>query len=283
MPRLQPDEIVEWRAERGDERFVFVRIVATDQTWETGGTKCPLAHNGYLVERVSGSSEPFIASPPQLRRSTERREREQTAYTPDMILAMFPPLDERTLLAYGLGSANIFPPGSTSVVGGGAVRAANPSESWMFAHLTRLGIEFEYEAHVFELFSEKAGQLRFKPDLFIPEIGVHVELTVSEEWGAKPKRWRIYAMRDQHPDVRCTLMLAQDFIDLAAGPMTREAVLAYFDGGTLVDRGERAAIYAHGADPTVHPRRRGTAALTPYQVEQRLLDQVPAERWPSAA
>jgi hypothetical protein len=229
------------------------------------------------VRRLSGG-EPFVASPPQLRKpASKRRPGELTEHTTEAITAMFPQLDETTLLAYAQGPGNRFAAGDTSACGGGPVKTMNPSESWMIALLTRLDIAFEYEAHRFALTSERhsLGREVFTPDLYIPELGLHVELTVGEEWWVRQKRWRIYAMRDQHPHTMVTLMQAEDFLDLAAGEVTREAVLDYLANRTLIARGVRAKVYSHGWDPTVHPKRRLYAPL-PWEIHEQMIAQVPA-------
>lgn len=268
----------EWRKDKSSAP-VMVTIMETNQRWETGGTKRPFADNGYIVRTDDGLE--MTATPMQVHMPAIGRPKfPYTAHTVAEVSALFPPLDLTTLLAYSLGPGNEFAPGDTSEVDGRAVSAANPSESWMVALLTRLEIPFAYEPTSFTLDSAW-GPMGFTPDLYLPELDLHVELTVAQEYTVKQKRWRIYATREQHPGVRITIMQAEDFVRLAAGELTRDTVLGYFANGTRIDCGEKAAMYSHGEDPNVHPKRRERKRTTD-ELLTRMFAQTPAVVWQEA-
>lgn len=265
-------DLLRWRENR-DLGFMTVVVLDVDQPWITGGSKIPLAPGGVLVrEWADEAAQPFVAPPFTLRyeagckpskaeqskrtakedarrswpakQRKVKREAEAMRMSAAEVLASFPLLSEENLRHFQIGPKVALAAGSTSRRGTfeHALVAMNPSEAWMFALLSELEIKFDYEVRSFTLPGGKSGQ-SFRPDLFIPEIDRYVELTVAEEWVAKTKRWRIRTAREHHPEQSFTLVQAQDFIEIAAGELSRECVLSYLASGTVLDRGERATCY----------------------------------------
>lgn len=77
-------------------------------------------------------------------------------------------------------------------------------------------IRWEYEPVEFLLSWDEHGQVRsaFRPDFWLPEFGVFIELTTAEQRWVTRKNAKVRRLRELYPDVEVTVLYQRDFLDL---------------------------------------------------------------------
>jgi len=93
---------------------------------------------------------------------------------------------------------------------------AHPSEK-AFARLLNLyGFEWSYEPVEFPLeWNEKGETVRaFRPDFYLPERRLFIELTVLEQRLVTKKNQKVRAFRTLYPEVELLVVYQRDFVAL---------------------------------------------------------------------
>jgi len=93
---------------------------------------------------------------------------------------------------------------------------AHPSEKAFSAFLSLYGHKWEYEPIEFALAWNENGQpIRgFRPDFYLPELNVFIELTVLEQRLVTKKNAKIRAFRALYPEVELVVVYRKDFNDI---------------------------------------------------------------------
>jgi len=93
---------------------------------------------------------------------------------------------------------------------------AHPSEKTFSAFLSLYGHKWEYEPIEFALAWNENGQpIRgFRPDFYLPELNVFIELTVLEQRLVTKKNAKIRAFRALYPEVELLVVYQKDFNDI---------------------------------------------------------------------
>lgn len=93
---------------------------------------------------------------------------------------------------------------------------AHPSEKTFAAFLSLYGHKWEYEPIEFALAWNENGQpIRgFRPDFYLPELNVFIELTVLEQRLVTKKNAKIRAFRALYPEVELVVVYQKDFNDI---------------------------------------------------------------------
>jgi hypothetical protein len=98
----------------------------------------------------------------------------------------------------------------------GHVRFAHPSER-IFARLLDLYEErWEYEPLEFPLDWDESGTpvSGFRPDFYLPERGVFIELTTADQRLVTRKNRKLRRMRELYPEVPVHIVYQRDFMAL---------------------------------------------------------------------
>jgi len=105
-----------------------------------------------------------------------------------------------------------------AATGGGAaaVRFAHESERRLAALFEFHGIAWEYEPVEFALEWDTAGRPTsgFRPDFFLPEYELFIELTTLQQHLVTRKNRKVRRLRELHPDIRLRVLYRRDFLDL---------------------------------------------------------------------
>ena len=114
-----------------------------------------------------------------------------------------------------------------SVVRAASERFAHPSERLFAQLLTLYGLEWLYEPIEFPLaWNERGEAIRgFRPDFYLPEQRLFIELTVQEQRLVTKKNWKIRHFRRLYPEFELMVVYRRDFVQL----------LAHHDLGSLTD------------------------------------------------
>ena len=93
---------------------------------------------------------------------------------------------------------------------------AHPSEKTFASFLSLYGHKWEYEPIEFALAWNENGQpIRgFRPDFYLPELNVFIELTVLEQRLVTKKNAKIRAFRALYPEVELVVVYRKDFNDI---------------------------------------------------------------------
>jgi len=93
---------------------------------------------------------------------------------------------------------------------------AHPSEKTFASFLSLYGHKWEYEPFEFALAWNENGQpIRgFRPDFYLPELNVFIELTVLEQRLVTKKNAKIRAFRALYPEVELVVVYQKDFNDI---------------------------------------------------------------------
>jgi hypoxanthine phosphoribosyltransferase len=104
---------------------------------------------------------------------------------------------------------------------------AHPSERLFSRLLTLYGYRWSYEPVEFPLAWNESGQpsRAFRPDFFLPDERLFIELTVLEQRLVTKKNQKIREFRTLYPEVRLLVVYQRDFVEL----------LKRHDLGTLAD------------------------------------------------
>jgi len=79
------------------------------------------------------------------------------------------------------------------------------------------GVPWEYEPTTFVLEEDEDGRIveAFKPDFYLPEQDLYVEVTVMKQSLVTRKNRKLRKLRERYPDVRVKLFYKRDIERLA--------------------------------------------------------------------
>jgi len=79
------------------------------------------------------------------------------------------------------------------------------------------GVPWEYEPRTFVLEEDSQGRVveAFKPDFYLPEQDLYVEVTVMKQSLVTRKNRKLRKLRERYPDVRVKLFYKRDIERLA--------------------------------------------------------------------
>jgi bifunctional protein TilS/HprT len=111
------------------------------------------------------------------------------------------------------------------VSGDPAGEGSLPHERVDFAHnserqfaqlLDFYAVAWEYEPRTFVLARDEEGQptLAFSPDFYLPAYDRYIEITTLKQKLVTKKNRKLRLLREQHPDVRITLLYQRDYLHL---------------------------------------------------------------------
>ncbi len=95
---------------------------------------------------------------------------------------------------------------------------AHDSEHRFARILDFYGVQWEYEPVEFALEWDESGRpvSGFRPDFWLPEPGLFVELTTLNQRLVTKKNGKVRRVATLYPDVRVTLLYQRDTLDLLA-------------------------------------------------------------------
>ncbi len=98
------------------------------------------------------------------------------------------------------------------------VRFAHPSERLFAALLDLTGERWAYEPVEFPLEWDAHGSpiAAFRPDFFLPRLGLFIELTTADQRLVTRKNRKVRRMRELYPEVPVHVVYQRDFASLLA-------------------------------------------------------------------
>jgi hypoxanthine phosphoribosyltransferase len=101
--------------------------------------------------------------------------------------------------------------------GEGEPRFANDVELECAKLLDYYGIPWAYEPHTFVLEEDEEGRVieAFRPDFFLPEQNLYLELTVMKQSLVTRKNRKLRKLRERYPHVNAKLFYRRDIERLA--------------------------------------------------------------------
>jgi hypoxanthine phosphoribosyltransferase len=98
----------------------------------------------------------------------------------------------------------------------GRIRFAHPSERLFAAFLDLYEERWEYEPVEFTLrWDDKGSPVSgFRPDFWLPERGLFLELTTAEQRLVTRKNAKVRRMRELYPEVPVSIVYQRDFVAL---------------------------------------------------------------------
>ncbi len=95
---------------------------------------------------------------------------------------------------------------------------AHPSEQLLANLLTLYGVSWRYEPVEFPIAWDDQGRAvrGFRPDFYLPEHQLFVELTVSEQRLVTKKNQKVRAFRSLYPELAIVVVYQRDFRTLLA-------------------------------------------------------------------
>jgi len=95
-------------------------------------------------------------------------------------------------------------------------RFAHPSEALFATLLDRYGHEWLYEPYEFPLAWNAEGQpvRGFRPDFYLPTLGLFIELTVLEQRLVTKKNQKIRQFRTLYPELHLVVVYQRDYAEL---------------------------------------------------------------------
>ncbi len=125
-----------------------------------------------------------------------------------------------------------------------APRFAHASEAELARILDYYKVAWQYEPHVFPIRWNSEGVVveSFAPDFYLPELGLHIELTTLKQSLVRKKNRKLRHLRELYPMVRIKLFYARDFraLMLKYGRLDAAASLIGIDGQPPPRRREAA-------------------------------------------
>ena len=111
---------------------------------------------------------------------------------------------------------------------------AHPSEADFARILDFYGMEWVYEPRSFDLRWDGDRVIeRFKPDFYLPEVDLYVELTTLRQSLVTRKNGKVRRLRELHPDINIRLLYRKDYHRLLAnyghGPLVHAGAPAVSD------------------------------------------------------
>jgi hypothetical protein len=108
--------------------------------------------------------------------------------------------------------------GHPACVPAGQVRFAHPSERVFAAMLDLSGERWQYEPVEFPLEWDAEGSpvSGFRPDFYLTDRGVFIELTTADQRLVTRKNRKVRRMRELYPEVPISVVYQRDFTSLLA-------------------------------------------------------------------
>jgi hypoxanthine phosphoribosyltransferase len=96
-------------------------------------------------------------------------------------------------------------------------RFANEAERECATVLDFYGVPWEYEPHTFVLEEDEEGRTieAFRPDFYLPEQNLYLEITVMKQRLVTRKNRKLRKLRERYPDVQVKLFYKRDIERLA--------------------------------------------------------------------
>jgi hypoxanthine phosphoribosyltransferase len=93
---------------------------------------------------------------------------------------------------------------------------AHSSEREFARLLDFYDVAWEYESRAFPIEWNEAGEptRRFRPDFYLPEYDLYIEITTMNQKLVTKKNRKIRRLRELYPDVRCKIFYQRDFHNL---------------------------------------------------------------------
>jgi hypothetical protein len=146
-----------------------------------------------------------------------------------------------------------------------AVRFAHASERQFALLLDFYGVRWEYEPHAFVLARDGAGNptSAFRPDFYLPDYDLHVEITTLRQKLVTKKNRKAREVMRLYPEVRVKVLYQRDYVHLLLKyGLESPSELSNYDGS--VPAGESgASLLGLVIEPerrSSHPSARGYAA-----------------------
>ena len=97
-----------------------------------------------------------------------------------------------------------------------AVSFAHPSEELFAQMMDFYGIDWQYEPRTFPVEWDGAGNVveAFKPDFYLPEMDLYVELTFMKQSLVRHKNRKLKRMKELYPEVNVRVFYQKDIEDL---------------------------------------------------------------------
>jgi len=97
-------------------------------------------------------------------------------------------------------------------------RFVNDAEREVAYLLDFYGVAWDYEPHAFVLEEDAEGRAveAIRPDFFLPEQNLYLELTTMKQSLVTRKNRKIRKLRERYPDVNVKLFYKRDFEQLVA-------------------------------------------------------------------
>ncbi len=94
---------------------------------------------------------------------------------------------------------------------------AHPSEEVFAGLLTLYGVRWEYEPVEFPLAWNDDGETSkaFRPDFYLPDFGLFVELTTLNQRLVTRKNQKIRMLRELYPEVSIVIIYRAQFVEMA--------------------------------------------------------------------
>lgn len=125
------------------------------------------------------------------------------------------------------------------------MRFAHDSERRLAELFDFFGIVWEYEPVQFVLHWDEHGRPRssFRPDFFLPEQRLFVELTTLRQSLVTAKNRKVRRLLELHPGIAIKVLYRQDYLNLMATGhlMTPLGLLGRGEGASTVGQSQRPA------------------------------------------
>ena len=96
------------------------------------------------------------------------------------------------------------------------VTFAHPSEELFAQMMDFYGIDWQYEPRTFPVEWDHSGNVveAFKPDFYLPEMDLYVELTFMKQSLVRHKNRKLKRMKEIYPEVNIRVFYQKDIEDL---------------------------------------------------------------------
>ncbi|MGH9125624.1 MAG: hypothetical protein ACRDZ8_12995 [Acidimicrobiales bacterium] len=97
-------------------------------------------------------------------------------------------------------------------------RFAHDSERTFAAVLDFYGVAWQYEPTEFVLERNEHDQpcLAFRPDFYLPDYDLYIELTTLNQRLVTKKNRKVRQLRELHPEINIKVLYQRDYLNLAA-------------------------------------------------------------------
>ena len=132
------------------------------------------------------------------------------------------------------------------------VEFAHNSERQFAQLLDFYAVAWEYEPRTFVLARDEEGQptLAFSPDFYLPAYDRYIEITTLKQKLVTKKNRKLRLLREQHPDVRITLLYQRDYLHLLVkyGLESPDQLGDWDDAATAAESGD-SLLWLGPGDP----------------------------------